>query len=155
MCTVHCPVHPRTEGNQSLPNVAPTAPRFLEAIKGTRMRMEHYTKHLLIILRHWDTATTLLLWYIEIQALVLSSNSVALFLVLLSRLVCVRYCNFVYYVCFYSPLLLCSLKINCVRCEISNCGDSSQRDIIEIKGESWYLSWSLDHLKWLSATLVH
>jgi hypothetical protein len=36
---------------------------------------------------------------------------------------------------------LCSFEINCVRRErLKNCGDSSQRDIIEIKKELWYSS---------------
>jgi hypothetical protein len=64
--TVHCPVctgqpvHPWTEGSQRQPNRASTAPRSLGSIKGTPMRMIHYTEHLLIILRHPDIATTLL-----------------------------------------------------------------------------------------------
>jgi hypothetical protein len=57
--TVHCPVHPRTEGNQSLSNGAPMTHRSLEAIKETPRRMEQYTKHPLSILRHRDTATML------------------------------------------------------------------------------------------------
>jgi hypothetical protein len=65
-CTVRCapdsPVHPRTKGNQTLPNGALTAPRYLRAIKGTSRRMEHYTKNALNILRHRDTAITLELW---------------------------------------------------------------------------------------------
>jgi hypothetical protein len=39
-----CPVHPRTEGNQSLPNGILTTPSCLGAIKGTSRRMEQYTK---------------------------------------------------------------------------------------------------------------
>lgn len=54
-----CLVHPWTEDNQSLPNGAPTAPKSLEAIKGTPKHMEHYTKHPLNTLRHRDTAITL------------------------------------------------------------------------------------------------
>jgi hypothetical protein len=55
--TVHCPVvhqtvHPRIEGNQGLPNGAPTAPRSLGTIKGTPRRMEQYTKHPLNILQY-------------------------------------------------------------------------------------------------------
>jgi hypothetical protein len=52
-------VHPWAEGNQGLPNGAPTAPRSLRAIKGTPRRMEQNTKHPLNSLRHQDTATTL------------------------------------------------------------------------------------------------
>jgi hypothetical protein len=51
-CTVHCPVHPRTEGNQGLTNGAPTAPRSLGAIKGTPRCMDQHTKHPLNILQH-------------------------------------------------------------------------------------------------------
>jgi hypothetical protein len=43
LCNVWCapdsPVHPRTKGNQGLPNGAPMAPRFLGAIKGPPRRM--------------------------------------------------------------------------------------------------------------------
>jgi hypothetical protein len=59
ICPPHYPVHPRTEGNQSLPNGSPTAPRSIGAIKGTTKCMEHYTKHPLNILRHRDTSITL------------------------------------------------------------------------------------------------
>jgi hypothetical protein len=52
-------VYPRTEGNLSLPNGAPTAPRSLGAIKGTPRRMEHHTKHPLNILRHRNTVVML------------------------------------------------------------------------------------------------
>ena len=58
---VHCwmsGVH-QTEGNQNLPNGAPTTPRSLGAIKGTPRSMEHYTKHPFNILRHRETAITL------------------------------------------------------------------------------------------------
>jgi hypothetical protein len=58
-CASDSPVHPRTEGNQSLPIGAPTTPRSLGAIKRTPRHMEHYTKHPLNILRHRDTAVTL------------------------------------------------------------------------------------------------
>jgi hypothetical protein len=53
-----CPVRHPTEGKNFLPNGTPTAPSSLEAIKGTPMRMEHYTKHPLNILRRLDFATT-------------------------------------------------------------------------------------------------
>jgi hypothetical protein len=49
------------KANQSLPNGAPTAHGSLWTIKGTPKHMEHHTKHPLNILRHRDTATTLLL----------------------------------------------------------------------------------------------
>jgi hypothetical protein len=51
-CTLDSPVHPRTEGNQSLPNGAPMAPMSLGAIKGTPRRMDLHTKHPLNILQH-------------------------------------------------------------------------------------------------------
>jgi hypothetical protein len=47
-----CPVRRQTEGNQSLPNGAPTA------IKGTLRRMEQNAKHPLNILQHRDFANT-------------------------------------------------------------------------------------------------
>jgi hypothetical protein len=44
-CAPDCPVHPRIEGNQGLPNGAPMAPRSLGAIKGPHRRMELLPKH--------------------------------------------------------------------------------------------------------------
>jgi hypothetical protein len=52
-----CPVRHPTEGKNCLPNGTPTAPSCLGAIKGTLRRMEHNTKHSLIILRRLDFAT--------------------------------------------------------------------------------------------------
>jgi hypothetical protein len=52
------PVRHPTEGKNCLPNGTPKAPSCLEAIKGTPRRMEHYTKHLLNILRRLDSANT-------------------------------------------------------------------------------------------------
>jgi hypothetical protein len=53
-----CPVRQWTEGKNCLPNRDPTAPSCLVAIKGTTRRMEHYTKHLLDILRCQDLTFT-------------------------------------------------------------------------------------------------
>jgi hypothetical protein len=39
-----CPVHHSTEGKIGLPSWSPTAPSYLEAIKGTPRRMEHNRK---------------------------------------------------------------------------------------------------------------
>jgi hypothetical protein len=57
-CAPDSPVHPRTEGNQSLPNRALTTSKSLGAIKGTPSRMEQYTKHPLNILHRLDFAST-------------------------------------------------------------------------------------------------
>jgi hypothetical protein len=51
------PVRPRIEGNNCLPNGVPTAPSYLEAIKGTPRRMEQDTKPPLNILRRLDFAS--------------------------------------------------------------------------------------------------
>jgi hypothetical protein len=51
-CASYCPVHSRTEGNQCLPNGAPTTPRSFGAIKGTPRHMEFYTMHPLNIIQH-------------------------------------------------------------------------------------------------------
>jgi hypothetical protein len=53
-----CPVHHSTEGKNGLPNLSPTAPSCLGAIKGTPRRMEQSIKHSLNILRHPDSAPT-------------------------------------------------------------------------------------------------
>ena len=53
-----CLVRHPTEGKNCLPCSVPTAPSYLGAIKGTPRRMEHYTKHSLIILRRLDSAAT-------------------------------------------------------------------------------------------------
>jgi hypothetical protein len=49
-----CRVRQWTEGNQSLPNGAPSAPRSLGAIKGISRCVELHTKHSLNILQHLD-----------------------------------------------------------------------------------------------------
>jgi hypothetical protein len=56
--TVQCPVCPRTEGKNCLPNGAPMAPSCLGAIKETPRCMEQNTKPPLNILRCLDSATT-------------------------------------------------------------------------------------------------
>jgi hypothetical protein len=104
---------PRTEGNQGLPNGAPTAPRSFGAIKGIPWRMELHTKHPLNILQRRDFANT---WLVHCDRY-LSCNSAVLFRVLFLVL-CARCCyNSRSCVCFYFPLLLCSFEINCVRRE--------------------------------------
>jgi hypothetical protein len=53
-----CPVHHSIEGKDGLPNLSPTAPSCLGAIKGTPRHMEQYTKLTRNILRHLDSAFT-------------------------------------------------------------------------------------------------
>jgi hypothetical protein len=56
-----CPVSPRTEGNQSLPNGVQTDPSCIGAIKGTPRCMERYTNHSLNIQQRRDIEFTCLL----------------------------------------------------------------------------------------------
>jgi hypothetical protein len=79
-----CPVRPRIEGNQSLPNGTPTAPNYLGAIKGTSRRIELYTKHSLNILHRLDFASTHLVHCNRDLSTSLVYDSVALFRVLVS-----------------------------------------------------------------------
>jgi hypothetical protein len=51
-CAPDCPVRPTTEGKDGFPDLFPTAPSCLGAIKGTPWRMEEYTKHSLSTLDH-------------------------------------------------------------------------------------------------------
>jgi hypothetical protein len=83
------PMRQRTEGNYGLPNGAPTTPSCLEAIKGTPMRIEQYTKHLLDILRRRDFAFTHLTHCDRDLSTSLSCNSIVLLSCARSRLVCV------------------------------------------------------------------
>jgi hypothetical protein len=128
-----CPMCPRTEGNQSLPNGAPTDPRSLRAIKGTPRRMELHTKHPLNILQCRDFASTELLHCDRDLSTSLSCNSAVLFCVLFLDLCACCYCNSSSCICFYSPLLLCSFEILCVRHERLKIVEIPQRDIVEIK----------------------
>jgi hypothetical protein len=112
-----CPVRPRTEGNNGLPNGAPTAPSCLGAIKGTPRRMEQNTKPPLNILRRRDFAFTRLVHHDRDSSTFLSCNSAVLFHVLVLLLCACCCCNSRSCVCCYSPLLLCLLEIICVRCE--------------------------------------
>ena len=53
-CAPDCPMRHETEGKDGLPDLFPTAPSCLGAIKGTPWRMEEYTKHSYNILKHQD-----------------------------------------------------------------------------------------------------
>jgi hypothetical protein len=129
-----CPVRPRTEDNNGLPNGAPTTSSCLGAIKGTPRRMEQNNKHPLNILRRQHFAYTHLVHRVRDSSTFLSCNSAVLFCVLVLVLCACCCCNSRSCVCCYSPLLLCLLEIICVRRErLPKCGDSSQWDIVEIK----------------------
>jgi hypothetical protein len=54
-CAPDCPVRQTTEGKNCLPGMLSTAPSCLGAIKGSRRRMEQYTKHSLSIPKHQDS----------------------------------------------------------------------------------------------------
>jgi hypothetical protein len=92
-CAPDSPVHPRTEGNNGLPNGAPTAPSCLRAIKGTPRHMEQYTKPLLNILRRRDFAYTHLVHCDSDSSTSLSYNSAVLFRVLVLALCTCCCCN--------------------------------------------------------------
>jgi hypothetical protein len=131
-CTVHCPVHPRIEGNQVLPNGAPTTPRSLGAIKGTLERMKLHTKHSLNILQCWDFANTHLVHCDRDSSTSLNCNSAVLFRVLVVVLCACCWCNSLSCVHFYSSLTLVFIWDHlCKARETPTCGDSSQRDIAE------------------------
>jgi hypothetical protein len=84
-----CPMLPRTEGNNGLPNGAPTAPSCFGAIKGTPRPMEQHTKPPLNILRRLDSARTHLIHCVWDLSTCLSCELVALCCVLVSWPVCV------------------------------------------------------------------
>jgi hypothetical protein len=102
-CAPNSPVYPRTEGNQSLTNGAPTVPSSLGAIKGTPRRMEQHTEHPLNILQHRDFANTHLVHCDIDSSTSLSCNSVVLFRVLVIVLCACCCYNSRSCVCFYSP----------------------------------------------------
>jgi hypothetical protein len=135
--TVRCapddPVHPRSEGNRSLPNGASIAPSSLGSINGTPRRIEQHTKHPLNILQRETSQTRIWFIVIEIRAL--------LWVV---TLMCYFVCSFLSCVhvvaatlalgCVYIPLTLVFIWDHlCKVWQTPNCGDSSQRDIVEIK----------------------
>jgi hypothetical protein len=102
-----CSVRPQTEGNNGLPNGAPTAPSCLRVIKGTPRRMEQYIKHPLNILRHRDFVYTHLVHRDRNSSTFLSCNSVVLFRVLVLVLRACCCCNSRSCVCCYSPPYSC------------------------------------------------
>jgi hypothetical protein len=57
-CAPDCPVHPTTEGKDSLLDLFSTAPSCLGAIKGTPRRMEEDTKHSYNTSKHQDIDLT-------------------------------------------------------------------------------------------------
>jgi hypothetical protein len=127
-------VHPWIEGNQSLPNGAPTALRSLEAIKGIPRHMKLHIKHPLNILQRRDFANTHLVHCDRDSSTSLSCNSVVLFCVLVIVLCACCCCNSRSCVCLYSSLTLVFIWDHlCKAWETPNCGDSSQRNIVEIK----------------------
>jgi hypothetical protein len=148
-------MHPRTEGNQSLPNGAPMAPMSLGAIKGTPRRIEHYTKHLLNILQHRDITFTPLLRQMRFEEVFWAVILLCCLLCFsLNLCACVTVILSLVYVS--TPPYSCGLfEINCVRCE--------RLQIVEIprNGKTWdkkeNCGTQIDHLlTWegLSATLV-
>jgi hypothetical protein len=145
--TVHCPVSPRTEGNQCLPNGAQTTLSCLGAIKGTPGCMEHTTKHSLNIQQRRDIEFTPLLSLIEIGALVLGCNSIVLSLcssLSLSRFVCVSRCKFVSCVWFHSLSYYCGLiVINLVRVKDSNLWRFLTKGILEKRKKVVVLKFDL------------
>jgi hypothetical protein len=105
-CAPDNPVRQQTEGNRDLPNGAPTAPSSLRAIKGTPRHMEQNTKPPLNILQRLDFASTHWIhcdWDLRTS---LSYDSVALFRVLVSWLVCVLLLRFLFLCVFLFPPLL-------------------------------------------------
>jgi hypothetical protein len=113
-----CPMSPRTEGKNCLPNGAPTAPSCIGAIKGTPRHMEQYTKNLLNILRCRYLAFAHLIHFARDLSTFLSCNSAVLLPCARSRLVC---CDSHFGVCVAIPALLpCSFEIFCVRVRGSN-----------------------------------
>jgi hypothetical protein len=93
------------------------APRSLGAIKETPRRMELYTKHLLNILQWRDFANTQLFYCDRDLSTSSSCNSAVSFHVFFLVLCVCCWCNSSSCVCFYSPSLLCSFDIICVRHE--------------------------------------
>ena len=57
-CAPDCPVRHETEGKDGLPDLFPTAPSCLGAIKGTPWRMEEDTKHSYNSSKHQDINLT-------------------------------------------------------------------------------------------------
>jgi hypothetical protein len=98
-------MHPRTEGNQGLPNGAPTTPRSLGAIKGTPRRIELKTKHPLNILQYRDFANMQLFHCDRDLSTSLSCYSTVLFHVLF-LVVCVLLLQLLLLCLFLFPLTL-------------------------------------------------
>jgi hypothetical protein len=126
-CTVHdlrgtgLSFAPTDKGNYCLPNRAPTAPSCIGAIKRTPRRMEHYTKHLLNILRRRDLAFTHLIHCVRDLSIFLSCNSVVLLSCAHYRLVCVLVLRLsLLCVLLCPPYSCCSIVINLVRVRGSN-----------------------------------
>jgi hypothetical protein len=108
-CYSGCPVvHHSTEGKNCLPNLCPTAPSCLGAIKGTPRRTEQNTKHSLSILRHPDSASMHLIRCVSDLSSVRVVNSMCC--ALSSSLgLCVCVCGLNLVCVVFPPLLLCFL----------------------------------------------
>jgi hypothetical protein len=144
-----CPVCPRTEGKNCLPNGAPTAPSYIGAIKGTPRRMEQNTKPPLNILSHLDSASMHSICCIWDLSTCWVVNSLRCVCVLVSLLVCVSCCDSSSCVCFYSlPYSYGFIAINIVRVRGSNLRRFLTNENISYKEENCGTQgWSLEHLR--------
>jgi hypothetical protein len=158
---VYCPVqtgqsdaHADGEGVE-LPNEAPTTPRSLGAIKGTPKRLLPVPKHLKSRTTFQYAATTPPSDFREIWALLLSCNSVSVFLRSCLCISCVCCCGLLLRVCSFSLLYSGFDCDHLVRLwETPICGDPSQtglwykEETMALKFDFW-ITWEE-----LIATLV-
>jgi hypothetical protein len=121
------------------------APSSLGAIKRTPMRMELHAKHPLNILQCLDFTSTHLFHCDRDWSTSLSCNSVALFCVLVSWLVCVCCCcGSSSCVCFYSLSYSCGLLvINSVWVRDSNLWRFLTKGILEKRKKIMVLKFDL------------
>jgi hypothetical protein len=124
-------VHHTTEGKISLPRLSSTAPSYLEAIKGTPMRMEEKHKHSLSILRHPDSVPPHSFRCVRDLSSIRVKDSLCCHLSSSIRL-CAWVCYHLCLVCVAHPNLT-----SCFHCDLcckgerlQSCGDSSQMGII-------------------------
>jgi hypothetical protein len=143
-CAPNSPVHPRTEGNQGLPNGAAMAPRSLGAIKRTPRHMVLHTKHPLNILQCLDFSSTHSFHCDRDLSTSLSVTPLRCFMCSFLDLCVCCCCDSSSCMCFYSLPYSCGLLvINFVRVRDSNLWRFLTKGILEKRKKNMVLKFDL------------
>ena len=144
-CAPDCPVRHETEGKDGLPDLFPTAPSCLGAIKGTPRRMEETTKQLLSILDHPHSVFAHPFVILSDSSSVLVRNCEIVFELDSWPCVCAFRCGFVCVASLPYSVLFVNLKCKGERLQFVEIPRKWDKD--KQSKTPWYSSGSLDRLR--------